>query len=245
MLTNSIKVIGYHDRAPKFAAIVQYVLEEGEGQIPADDFIPAFKLCSYHEHLTMFRNLAKQNLLYFLEAFSTDEWIFLLKECNTHDSGKILGIFLENLPNAKLGMQHIEHINYHQRGDAVLPMQHFLTKQRQAREADMKRKLKIESEKNTTMAKKAEIRISKEVKENDLTATATERIALLNPSGIQKCEETEMEEEQCVVCLQNKRNVVNTGCGHRVICLQCVPAFEEGRACPLCQKKIVSWLVVS
>ncbi len=69
------------------------------------------------------------------------------------------------------------------------------------------------------------------------------RIVIVNPSGMMKDAPTEVEAEQCVYCMKNKRRVASTSCGHRTLCLGCTEKFT-GTACLLCDKPILSWLVV-
>ncbi|KAI9351109.1 hypothetical protein DFJ73DRAFT_831623 [Zopfochytrium polystomum] len=43
--------------------------------------------------------------------------------------------------------------------------------------------------------------------------------------------------EQCVVCMQNRRDTVLMGCRHLVLCLECSEAVRD---CPVCRATISS-----
>jgi hypothetical protein len=84
----------------------------------------------------------------------------------------------------------------------------------------------------------------KEAKENDVAATKPENKVpvLLNPSKVKDCEDTDIEEEQCGICLTKKRNVLSSVCYHRCICLFCAQK-ELPRKCIVCQTATDTWVV--
>jgi hypothetical protein len=55
---------------------------------------------------------------------------------------------------------------------------------------------------------------------------------------VEKTTETS-EEEVCVVCSENKRNVVFFPCGHKALCSACaVRILDTKLPCPICREKI-------
>ncbi len=80
-------------------------------------------------------------------------------------------------------------------------------------------------------------------KKEPSAASEPHYIAIVNPSGITKDVATEVEDEQCRACMENERRVASTSCGHRILCLGCTKKFT-GTTCLLCDKPILSWLVV-
>lgn len=63
-----------------------------------------------------------------------------------------------------------------------------------------------------------------------------------NPSGIKECALTDVEADQCTVCVTNKKNVLGLPCAHSSLCLDCVPKIKSNR-CPICNNRVDEWLV--
>jgi len=51
--------------------------------------------------------------------------------------------------------------------------------------------------------------------------------------------ETNVEEEQCILCFKNKSNLKLNPCGHKIICPECYTKLEKPE-CPMCRVKIES-----
>jgi len=47
--------------------------------------------------------------------------------------------------------------------------------------------------------------------------------------------------DECVICMDKKRSVVNVPCGHLVLCDTCGPTVKE---CPICRAAITNILTV-
>jgi hypothetical protein len=53
----------------------------------------------------------------------------------------------------------------------------------------------------------------------------------------QEDETTEIESEQCIICVENKKRIVAIPCQHRILCKSCYLRLEE-KKCPECRKEI-------
>jgi hypothetical protein len=51
--------------------------------------------------------------------------------------------------------------------------------------------------------------------------------------------ETNVEEEQCILCFKNKSSLQLHPCGHKIICPDCYTKLEKPE-CPVCRGKIQS-----
>ena len=50
---------------------------------------------------------------------------------------------------------------------------------------------------------------------------------------------TSIEEEQCIMCYDNKKNLLFTPCNHHITCSECYVKFQKKEECPVCKQKIV------
>lgn len=61
----------------------------------------------------------------------------------------------------------------------------------------------------------------------------------------QPAEEDDEEPEECVVCLEQQREVMNMPCGHTVMCVQCADGWMQRAAeCPICRCPMILFLPV-
>ena len=51
---------------------------------------------------------------------------------------------------------------------------------------------------------------------------------------------TNNEDDQCIMCYENKKNIEFTPCAHFVACDACYVKFEKPNECPICKTQIVS-----
>ena len=52
--------------------------------------------------------------------------------------------------------------------------------------------------------------------------------------------QTSVEEDQCIMCYDNKKNLEFAPCAHFTVCHACYLKFEKPRECPMCRCNIVS-----
>ena len=53
-------------------------------------------------------------------------------------------------------------------------------------------------------------------------------------------EKTDNEEEQCIMCYSNKRNLIFRPCNHNISCSECYLKFDKKLECPVCKGNIQS-----
>ena len=51
---------------------------------------------------------------------------------------------------------------------------------------------------------------------------------------------TSVEEDQCILCYENRKNITFSPCAHQVMCSVCYPKLVKPRECPVCKQAIVS-----
>lgn len=51
---------------------------------------------------------------------------------------------------------------------------------------------------------------------------------------------TSVEEDQCIMCYENRKNIAFSPCGHLIVCSVCYPKLVKPRECPVCKQAIVS-----
>jgi Zinc finger, C3HC4 type (RING finger) len=49
---------------------------------------------------------------------------------------------------------------------------------------------------------------------------------------------TSVEEDQCIMCYENRKNITFSPCGHRIVCSVCYPKLVKPRECPMCKQTI-------
>jgi hypothetical protein len=71
-------------------------------------------------------------------------------------------------------------------------------------------------------------------------------IKILNPSGVAMTDEpTELKKDQCYVCFENTRRLMNVACSHLQVCFACVKQLvKPGTKCITCRKPVTAWQVV-
>ena len=69
--------------------------------------------------------------------------------------------------------------------------------------------------------------------------TSSSAIPLQLPPGI-SAQKTSVEEEQCIMCYENKKNIAFSPCHHPIVCSECYPKLIKPRECPVCKQAIES-----
>lgn len=69
--------------------------------------------------------------------------------------------------------------------------------------------------------------------------TASSAIPLELPPGTNVVK-TIVEEEQCIMCYENKKNIKFGPCNHGVMCGECYTKLIKPRECPVCKQEVVS-----
>jgi hypothetical protein len=69
--------------------------------------------------------------------------------------------------------------------------------------------------------------------------TASSSIPLQLPPGI-SAQKTNVEEDQCILCYENAKNLTFSPCGHNVTCSECYTKLIKPRECPVCKQGITS-----
>lgn len=67
--------------------------------------------------------------------------------------------------------------------------------------------------------------------------TTSSTIPLQLPPGISTVQ-TSVEEEQCILCYENAKNLTFGPCGHTVVCSECYIRLMKPRECPVCKQAI-------
>jgi len=71
--------------------------------------------------------------------------------------------------------------------------------------------------------------------------TASSAIPLALPPGTNVVK-TNVEEDQCIMCYENKKNIKFGPCSHVVMCSECYTKLIKPRECPVCKQVIASLL---
>jgi hypothetical protein len=53
--------------------------------------------------------------------------------------------------------------------------------------------------------------------------------------GLPPVEHTDIEEEQCILCYTNKKNITLSPCNHNIMCSACYVKLEKKNECPVCR----------
>jgi hypothetical protein len=67
--------------------------------------------------------------------------------------------------------------------------------------------------------------------------TISSAIPLQLPPGISTVQ-TSVEEEQCILCYENAKNLTFGPCAHTVVCSECYIRLMKPRECPVCKQAI-------
>lgn len=224
--------------------------------------INAIELCYLHDRLKVTKYLMEKKAHRFCK-FSQFVWTDLFNISYLHDRSKLMQCALNSLPlqaTKNLNQKLLDLIFVHDRKEIAIQLlkkheewEHENKKQMEAEEHAYKLELEHLKFQDYLMTNESKNNLLEE-KENDLKAKEAQKfqkdridkkkISILNPSGIKICVTTESEEDQCSMCLEFRRNVINVGCGHASICLHCCSKFLP-ETCPTCQIPVTSWLVIS
>jgi hypothetical protein len=66
-----------------------------------------------------------------------------------------------------------------------------------------------------------------------------ESTTLILPNDLQIIK-TSLEEEQCIMCYDNMKNLLFLPCNHHIACSNCYEQFQKKDECPVCKQKIIS-----
>lgn len=69
--------------------------------------------------------------------------------------------------------------------------------------------------------------------------TASSAVPLQLPPSI-SAQKTSVEEDQCIMCYENAKNLTFSPCAHDVICSECYVKLMKPRECPVCKQAISS-----
>jgi len=69
--------------------------------------------------------------------------------------------------------------------------------------------------------------------------SSSSTIPLQLPPGISSIH-TNVEEDQCILCYENAKNITFSPCAHNVTCSACYPKLVKPRECPVCKQGIAS-----
>ena len=72
-----------------------------------------------------------------------------------------------------------------------------------------------------------------------LSYTSSSSIPLQLPPLISAVQ-TSVEEDQCIMCYENRKNITFSPCAHNVTCSACYIKLVKPRECPVCKQAIVS-----
>lgn len=70
-------------------------------------------------------------------------------------------------------------------------------------------------------------------------ATQSTQASLQLPPLISAAQ-TSVEEEQCIVCYENRKNITFSPCGHMIVCSTCYQKLIKPRECPVCKQTIAA-----
>lgn len=70
--------------------------------------------------------------------------------------------------------------------------------------------------------------------------TVSSAIPLPLPPGCSVAVKTNVEEDQCMMCYENKKNIAFAPCAHAIACSECYVKFMKPRECPVCKQAIAS-----
>ena len=69
--------------------------------------------------------------------------------------------------------------------------------------------------------------------------TSSSVIPLQLPPGL-IAQKTNVEEDQCILCYENAKNITFSPCAHTIACSTCYPKLVKPRECPVCKQAIAS-----
>jgi hypothetical protein len=76
------------------------------------------------------------------------------------------------------------------------------------------------------------------------SCTASSAVPLLLPPGVIAVK-TNVEEDQCMMCYENKKNIAFGPCAHNIVCSECYVKLMKPRECPVCKQAITSIIASS
>ena len=54
-------------------------------------------------------------------------------------------------------------------------------------------------------------------------------------NGLPPVEQTDIEEDQCILCYTNKKNITLSPCNHNIMCSACYVKLAKKNECPVCR----------
>ena len=61
------------------------------------------------------------------------------------------------------------------------------------------------------------------------------QLAVSSLDGLPQPEQTDIEEDQCILCYTNKKNITLSPCNHNIMCSACYVKLEKKNECPVCR----------
>lgn len=71
------------------------------------------------------------------------------------------------------------------------------------------------------------------------SATASSAVPLQLPA-LTSAQKTNVEEDQCILCYENAKNLTFSPCAHTVVCSDCYTKLIKPRECPVCKQAILA-----
>ena len=68
-----------------------------------------------------------------------------------------------------------------------------------------------------------------------VTPPPVPQLAVSSLNGLPQPEQTDIEEEQCILCYTNKKNITLSPCNHNIMCSACYVKLEKKNECPVCR----------
>ena len=68
-----------------------------------------------------------------------------------------------------------------------------------------------------------------------VTPPPVPQLAVSSLNGLPQPEQTDIEEEQCILCYTNKKNITLSPCNHNIMCSACYVRLEKKNVCPVCR----------
>jgi ferredoxin len=61
------------------------------------------------------------------------------------------------------------------------------------------------------------------------------QLAVSSLDGLPQPEQTDIEEDQCILCYTNKKSITLSPCNHNIMCSTCYVKLEKKNVCPICR----------
>jgi ferredoxin len=68
-----------------------------------------------------------------------------------------------------------------------------------------------------------------------ITPPPVPQVPVSSLDGLPQVEQTDIEEDQCILCYKNKKNITLSPCNHNIMCSACYVKLEKKNECPVCR----------